>query len=498
MDALLALSPLVLVVTLMIFARWSAAAAGLVGAVSALVIAVAFFGYRGPDDMGLPMSILGLVAEAVFLAVTILWIVFPALCLHELQIKSGATDTLRQGLAGITRNPQLGALLVAFFFALFFEGAAGFGTPVALAAPLLVGLGFAPVKALTLTLIGHSIGVSFGAVGTPVLVQSGAWSQLELSGAIALLHAALGWTMAMWVYRSARPQGSTEAGTWRCWLWPLLAAACFLLPYLMIATWVGPELPTLGGALVGGSVFALCVSSRATERDAALSLPAWTRAALPYLILLVLILFTRLFPAVRETLRDVQLSWAIQETFRGSIQPLYHPGTLMMLCFVIAAVARRTSRVDMQSAALSALRRLPLVFLALTTMLALARVMLHAGMMGALARVVAESLESAWPLLAPAVGALGTFVTGSATASNILLTELQVATATALGLPLVTMVAAQSFGAAVGNIICPHNIVAGSATVGLIGREGDVMKKTLPACALYVALGGVLVLVLVN
>ncbi|MBK6597321.1 MAG: L-lactate permease [Proteobacteria bacterium] len=498
MDAAFALLPLILVVALMTFARWPAAAAGLVGAVTALLVAILHFDYRGSGEMGLLSSTAGLVAEATFLSMTILWIVFPALCLHELQVKSGATATLRQGLSGITRDPQLGALLIAFFFALFFEGAAGFGTPVALAAPLLVGLGFTPVRALTLTLIGHSIGVSFGAVGTPVLVQTGPWSELELSGTIALMHAALGWTMAVWVYRLAAHEPFVEPGSWRQLRWPLLAAASFLLPYAVIALWVGPELPTLGGALLGGCVFSLCVRARSTGQLTSIPASAWIRAALPYLLLLVLILVTRLLPPVREALMSVQLSWTIAEYFRGSIQPLYHPGTLLMLCFLASGLMRRTSRGDMQSAASSAMRRLPLVLLSLIAMLVLARVMLHAGMIHTLALAVAHGAGQAWPLLAPATGALGTFITGSATASNILLTELQVATANTLELPVVTMVAAQAFGAAVGNIICPHNIIAGSATVGLVGREGEVMKKTLTACAVYAALGGVLVFLLVR
>ena len=137
---------------------------------------------------------------------------------------------------------------------------------------------------------------------------------------------------------------------------------------------------------------------------------------------------------------------------------------------------------------------MPPVLLALLAMLGLARLMVHAGMIEALAEAAEALRGGAWPLLAPATGALGTFVTGSATASNILLTDFQLATATALGLPALLLVAAQGFGAAVGNIICPHNIVAGGATVGLGGREsGEVLRRTLPACALYATLGGVLV-----
>ena len=118
------------------------------------------------------------------------------------------------------------------------------------------------------------------------------------------------------------------------------------------------------------------------------------------------------------------------------------------------------------------------------------------GMIDALAEAAATGTEAAWPLVAPAVGVLGSFVTGSATTSNILFTNLQATTAVDLGLPVVMIVAAQGIGAAIGNMISPLNIIAGAATVGLAGREGQVLAKTLPACLACAAVTGVVVLVL--
>jgi len=130
---------------------------------------------------------------------------------------------------------------------------------------------------------------------------------------------------------------------------------------------------------------------------------------------------------------------------------------------------------------------------ALLAMLMLSRLMLHAGLIGTLEQAAVQSVGAAWPWVAPAVGALGSFVTGSATASNVLFTTLQAQTATALSLPVTSIVAAQGFGAAVGNIVCPHNIIAGAATVGLAGREAEVLRRTLLPCLLYLALGGAVV-----
>ncbi|WP_372617126.1 L-lactate permease [Falsiroseomonas sp.] len=490
----LALLPVALVLALMAGARWAAAPAGLAGLALALPIALFAFGWRGPaledaSAAGIVPALGGVAAEAGFTTLTILWIVFPALWLHELQLGTGATATLRQALARLSEDPRLAALLVAWFFALFSEGAAGFGTPVALAAPILVGLGFEPARAVALALVGHAVGVSFGALGTPLVPQlaAGGFEPTALAGATALLHLALGWTMALALHRIVG-QGRAGPG------WALLAAACFLLPFAAIAAFVGPELPTLGGALLGGLAFALAVRRREGGSGPAPTRAALLAAALPYLMLLALVLATRLLPPLREALAGLEWRWSLLEgSFTGRIQPLYHPGTLLLLALVAGGLLRRDAWTAFRGAAVRASGRLPAVLLALVAMLALARLMVHAGMIEALAEGAAGLAGGAWPLLAPAAGAVGTFVTGSATASNILLTDLQLAVAATLGLPAVWMAAAQGFGAAVGNIICPHNIVAGGATVGLAGREGEVMRRTLPACALYAALGGALV-----
>jgi lactate permease len=376
---------------------------------------------------------------------------------------------------------------------------------VALAVPILVSLGLPPVRAVALALVGHAVGVSFGAVGTPVLPQVAATGldPVALSGATALLHLALGWTMALFVHRLAGGGGTARGDGQAGPGWALLAAASFLLPYAAIALWVGPELPTLGGALLGGAAFALAVRARlapgAAGDGAAAAAPgarALRDAALPYLALLGLILLTRLVPPLREAFSGLAWSWSLSGgAFEGRVQPLYHPGTMLLLGLLLGGLARGTPARVFREAAARAAARLPPVLLALLAMLALARLMVHAGMVQALAEAAAALLGPAWPLLAPAVGVLGTFVTGSATASNILLTDFQRAAAAALGLPALPLVAAQGFGAAVGNIVCPHNIVAGTATVGLSGREaGEVMRRTLPACAAYAALGGALVM----
>ena len=523
-QALLAALPLLVILALMLGLRWSAARAGGVGLALTLLVAWFGFGYGTEvlPELGVVNATAGALLEALFIAATIVWIVFPALCIHELQLRTGAIDVLRLAMGRLSRDPRIVALPVAWFFVLFVEGAAGFGTSVALAAPFLVSAGFRRVEAVTIALVGHAVGVSFGAVGTPVLAQVAVtpYSGLELSAATGIYHGLAGWLMplaAMLLVTRSLPADQRLGAS--AWGWTLLAAALFLVPHTLIATFLGPELPTLGGSLIGGALFvaALLLARRYTAgagaaasagqvsgtkrptrsggraAKAAKRPTAIVRAAAPYLVLVTLVLLTRLVPVLREALEGVTVAWSA-DAFGASFAPLFHPGTMLLVGFAVGALWQRASRPDVLSAMRTAAAKLIPVSLALVAMLGLSRVMVYAEMVDTLASAAALAAGSLWPLFAPFVGLLGTFVTGSATTSNILFTDFQVATAERLQLSVVALLGAQGFGAAVGNIVCPHNIIAAGATVNLTGKEGEVLRRTLGVALLYALLGGVLAL----
>ena len=220
MAELFALLPILLLLLCMTVLGWSAVWSGMIGAAAAMGLAIFAFEYE-TDGIGL----VGPLLEAGFTAATILWIVFPALAIHEVQTRSGASERVGQWLTSISDKPVILVLILAWFFALLLEGAAGFGTPVALVAPMLVALGFSPQRSLVLALIGHSAGVSFGAVGIPMvpLLEALAVDPRELSLTIMLLHAVLGWSLVLVVFRLAMTDG-TEVS----WIVAPVAAFLFL------------------------------------------------------------------------------------------------------------------------------------------------------------------------------------------------------------------------------------------------------------------------------
>ncbi|MBA2664964.1 MAG: L-lactate permease [Bradymonadaceae bacterium] len=507
MTALLATIPILTIIVLMVLARRSAAVAGLVGLATTLVLATVVFEFEPIADHDARIwGVAGSLLEAAFTAATILWIIFGALCLHHLQVRTSAIDTIRSSAARLTDDPRLLAVLIAWFFALFLEGAAGFGTPIALAAPFLVSFGFRPAQAVSMALIGHCAGVSFGAVGTPILpmIAVTTYSGLELSRATGIYHALLGWIMLLIVVYLARRGLKDEAGAPESNIWPWvgLGAATFLVPMFAISRWVGPELPTMGGALIGAALFIVAlawIQRRQGASDTEDEAHPWLellRASSPYLIVIALILVTRLVPPIQAALTEFAITWRLHGRFSGTFQPLYHPGTVLFLGFVIGGWLQRATLADLGHAMRTALGQLGLVAIALVAMLAISRLMVHASMIAVLAEAAASLAGRSWPLFAPFIGVLGSFVTGSATASNILFTDFQHSTATRLELPPLQILGAQGFGAAVGNIISPHNIIAGCATVGITGQEGTILRRTLGVCALYATLGGLLALAL--
>jgi lactate permease len=354
-DAALAAVPIMAVLGLMLLGGWSAARAGAAGLVVALVIAVAGF------DLGagrvLPL-LLGVAAEAGFITATILWILLPALALHHLQQQTGALVSLRAALTRLSTRPHLQVLLIGWFMALFLEGAAGFGTPVALVAPLLVGLGVPPLQAVVLALLGHAVGVSFGALGTPVAAQTAlaglpgdavAWRTALLNVPIA----ALLMLFFVRVLRTAGPEPTLHGtgAAMRAGRWAGFAVFAFVLPSCVIAVSLGPELPTLGGALLGGLLVAWAarraspgISELHTRDQApwAEQVPLW-RALAPYLALLCLVLATRGVPGLADSLRDVSLHWRLWERYEGRIQPLLHPGTLLLAALLMGATCQARS-----------------------------------------------------------------------------------------------------------------------------------------------------------
>jgi len=471
--------------------------------------------------------------EGWIIAVSILWIVLGALLLTNTLKISGAMDSIRYRLSEASPDERIQLLIIAWLFGAFLEGAAGFGTPAAICAPLLVVLGFAPMAAVVLALIANSIPVAFGAVGTPILIGLtqgiGSVIGLDLSVSeralliqnsaekIALFNLILGsffpFAMVLIYARFFSTLRNWHYGL-TAWKFSLAAGFSFTLPSYLAVIFLGPEFPSLLGSLFGLAVvlFFLNRSSRnhSISTGTALKSPSispkspimsFQKAMLPYLGLGLLLVLTRL-PSL--PLRGWLQSFSIEfhdlfsTGIHTSISPLYVPGTVFLLLTFMVFWLHALDRKQCLQVFRDSFASIGASTIALASALPMVRIFIHSGenerglgsMPLELANHAAQLLQGYWTLVTPLVGALGSFISGSATFSNLMFANMQLTVAASEGLNPSLILALQTLGASAGNMISVLNVVAATAVVGLSGKEGQVIRYTLiPMLTFCVLLG---------
>ncbi len=489
---------------------------------SAIIVILLAFTVWGVDTKIVLASIL----QGFHKAVTILLILFGAIVLLNTLRHTGAVDRINRGFSNISPDMRVQTVIVAFLFGSLIEGAAGFGTPAAVTGPLMVALGFSPIAAATLALIADSAAVSFGAVGTPVIVGlsnvQGADLAMfkEISETVTLIDLLPGTLvpfMLIFVLTVFFGKKKGMSSAMSMLPWALLVGLSYTVPAAIYAQLFGPEFISILGSLTAMAVATFTAKKgfllpKETWRDAEAEghvvkpetgnmslLSAWT----PYLIVVGLLLLTRIVPAIKQfTLNYVDLSWTNilgVEGITSSWQVLYSPGTVLVLAAVVAVFVQRKSIKNFTKASKESFKSIEAAALSLLSTLALVQVFTNSGMNANdlismpqyIAQALATTFGSMWFFVAPFLGELGAFITGSATVSTLTFSPIQNSVAMQTGLDPNIILSQQVIGGAAGNMICVHNVVAASAVVGLSGREGDIIRKTLGPAILYGILAGI-------
>lgn len=456
------------------------------------------------------------VLEGLVIAATILWIIFGAIVLLKVLTLSGAMAVIKAGFSQLSADKKVQLVIIGWLFVGFLEGAAGFGTPAAIAAPLLVALGFSPLAAVVLALVADSAAVSFGAVGTPVLVglaqgvpgvTASELQQIALTaiGIDIFVASCLPLILVLMYSRFF-----SEHANWRYGLsaapFALLSGFAFTLPAYGVTWWLGPEFPSVLGALIGLAItcsaahFRLLTPKPAPTADSGavdlsmqIVLPkriALWQAWLPYVAVALLLVLTRVSELpVKAFLQGLNLQWQgiLGSELTVSVAPLYLPGSVFMLVALLAALVFRLSKAELGKAFRQSGTMLLPSCIALAAAVPMVRIFLHSdinalglpAMPLALAALAAQYLTDYWLALAPLVGALGSFIAGSATFSNLMFGSFQQAMAQQAELPQTLVLALQMLGANAGNMICVVNVVAAASVVNLNGREGEIIRYTL-------------------
>ncbi len=500
-----------------------------------------------------PTYLLALSLQGTVTAIGVLIIVFGAILILFTLQESGGMETIQYGMQNISRDRRVQTIIIGYMFASFIEGAAGFGTPAALAAPLLLALGFPPLAAAVICLVFNSFPVTFGAVGTPIIVGM-QYLKDPINAAVASGAAGLNfsdyasfskvigeWATTMhgpmavilpifllgFMTRFYGPNKSWAEG-FKAWKYCLFAAVCFLVPYLTFAWMLGPEFPSLIGGLVGLGILVFGTKKGFCVPDDVWTFgpqdtwdPDWTgtvqtstkteftphmsqfKAWLPYALIGFILVITRINElGLKGWLASKSIAFSNILGFEGvnaGIQYLYLPGTIPFILVALLTIGIHGMSGDaVKRAWTTSISKMKAPTIALVFAVSLVSIFRGSGvnpeglpsMPLAMAQTVAAFAGSAWPMLASYVGGLGAFITGSNTVSDLLFAEFQWNTAQVLGMPRQLIVAAQAVGGAMGNMICVHNIVAVCAVVGLAGKEGMVLKKTFWPFILYgVAVG---------
>jgi len=544
--ALLSLLPIISVAVFLVMLRWPASRAMPISYVVAVLLSL--FVWQIPFVKVMAASVNGLID-----AIELIYIIFGAILLLNTLQESGAIQSIRKGFSDITPDRRIQVIIIAWLFGSFIEGSAGFGTPAAVAVPLMVGLGFPAMAAVVSGMIIQSTPVSFGALGTPMLtgVFTGladdeavmayatelGMDHLELvsfiAAKVALLHAIVGTFIPLilvCVMTQFFGKNKSFIEGMKIWKFAIFAAFSMTIPYVLVARYLGPEFPSLFGGLIGLAIVVtaarkgflmpkegdIWVFPERSEWDSlwigrfemeekqfegpGMSL---AKAWMPYIIVAGLLILTRLpqlplLDMLRGSVATFSISDIFGTTIGQSVQPFYSPAALFITVSIITYFlhgmdtrsyvnAWKTSARTMLSAGAALVFTVPMVQVFLNS---------DGGSAGyqqmpiELAEGVAALAGDAWPFFSTFIGGMGAFVAGSNTISNMMFSLFQFGVGERIGADPTWIVALQAVGGAAGNVICVHNVVAASAVVGLIGREGEVIRKTLMVFVYYALFTG--------
>ena len=523
---LVALSAIIAPLFFLVIMRMSALKGMALSSIIVILLGLTVWGMDGKIVMASTL-------QGAHKALTILLILFGAIALLNTLTHTGAVDRINQGFQSISGDMRVQVIIVGFLFGSLIEGAAGFGTPAAVVGPLMFALGFNPMAAAVLALIANSTPVPFGAVGTPVLVGLSNLESVtnpnffqEVAIKVTTVDLMAG-TFTPFVlimvltFFFGKNKGLKDA--FKMFPWAIVVGLSYTGSAFLYANLFGPEFVSILASLT-----ALVVATLTAKAGFLLPKEEWKdamrddfevkttksemgliRAWSPYLVVVGLLLLTRVVPSIKSFAQGaIDLTWRNilgVEGITSGWEFLYSPGTILIIAAFLAVFIQGKSVNNFTKAGKEALVSIKNAGFSLLFTLALVQVFTNSGMNTNdllsmpqyIAEALAGSLGSVWIFVAPFLGQLGAFITGSATVSTLTFSPIQESIAMQVGTDVNTVLAGQLLGAAAGNMICVHNVVSASTVVGLTGKEGDIIRKTiLPSIAycLLAGLGGFIVL----
>lgn len=477
----------------------------------------------------LPLAVAASAIQGIHRALTIGLILFGAIFLVKTMQSTGAMDRIKLGLHSISPDMRVQTVVVAFSFIALLEGISGFGTPAIIAAPLLIVLGFRPIAAATLALLGDTMACTFGAVATPLIVGLEnvpiytkdlvllVGAQVTLLDLIIAPLLALG-LVATLIFsfgnqtRRQKFRSLLEIAPWTMFIGLVHAASA-----VIFVRTIGPEFTSMLAGAVSLAVAALTAKRgwftpraiwrhhaepdhalEATDRRAA-QMPI-VHAWLPYLVVIAGLLASRLIEPLKQwlmTALDASLHGILGfAEISSSWNVLYSPGIALLMGVIAAVLIARRPLSSLGAPLREALKTTGVALSALIPTLIMVQVFTNSGLNNSdlpamplfIASALADNFNSLWLAAAPLLGAIGALIAGSATVSTLTMAPVQYSIALDTGLPFVVVLALQMIGAAAGNALAIHNVVSASVVVGLIHRESVIMRRLFVPTLVYLGM----------
>ncbi len=494
MLLLFSLAPFFLFISLMF---WKKASLLLVSSLSLLLtIILAVFYWQI-----LPVYLSASIIKGLFVALDIFIIIFGAIFFLEILKATKIIGNLCLYLESLSKDYRVQVIVLAWFLGNFIEGTAGFGTPAAVVAPLLIGLGLTPITAVIVSLLGNSTSTAFGAAGTPIRVGFAGLnvSSVPLDAALIGLIGFIVPVFMLWIVtrdKVKQKENFLEALPFAIW-----AGLAFVLPALA-TVFLGQEFPSILGAVIGMVLIFITIRLKLFMpktvrklREEELQKPSlsFTKVIFPYAFLVLLLIIGKFVLGTT----GIPVNFGIKHTFT-----FFNPGLAFLLAglpvIFFIAKDKKLALVSLKTSFKRALQP----FLVIAVMSALVQIMIYSGnnRSGLLAPLeyLASSLKVAWlPFISPFIGAFGSFLTGSATISNIMFGDLLATASQIINLNAGKILALELVGAAAGNMIALADILAAEAVVGLKEKTRVVIKGVFIPCLIYVLLIGLVGMVFV-
>lgn len=486
-----ALIPIVWLIVSLGVIKMSGDKACTIGLIIAIFLAI--FAFKMPVKDSLTGALEGIVM-AIW---PIVYVILAALFTYNLTTKSGAMKTIQDMLSKITTDKRILVLIIAWGFGGFLEAIAGFGTAVAIPAGILIAFGVDPIRASVICLIANTTPTAFGAIGLPVITLANVThlNVMHLSFIVTLqllpLIIIIPFVLVAMVGGGVKAIKGVGITT-------LISGLAFALPQVVVAKFVGAELPAIVGSIVCIAVTVLMARVQGERDEKVLKdIPDHTtseklKAWAPFILVFLLVLCaSSLVKPVNAALAKVVTNIPIYSGKGAApytINWLSSPGTLIIVATFIGGLIQGMKVGSILGVLGNTAKQIWRTLITVCAIVALAKVMGYSGMTNSLAVTLVAVMGPVYPLIAPIIGALGTFITGSDTSSNVLFGNLQLQAATSLKANTYWVVSSNMVGATAGKMISPQSIAVASAATHQEGSEGNILKESMKWCAGYLVI----------